>query len=165
MAILCLLAVLLASSAVPAAEAEGELCIRNASGTVVWECPMREGESFAIRYTHSVALSTVEDHFVIKNAIIHLDKTIYHDFGAGLPSVPEQGQIMTTDNGRIVMSGYDRSFESFDVRVGRVARHMLLLPFDNKMQELPLANFAPAGSALTFSYAPQGCGEGPRVNE
>lgn len=152
----------MAQAAGAAGEAGGELCVLDAGGAVLGAWPMAEGQGFAIRYTHSVALTPVEDHFCIRNGIIHLDRTVYQDFGAGLPSAPESGQSMSAGNGRIVMSGYDRPLPRFDVRVGRVAGHVLLLPVRGGTRELPLADLAPAGSALTFTFAPCGCGAAPR---
>ena len=149
---------LLLSPAAYGGEAGGELCILDATGAVAGAWPLGEGEGFAIRYTHSVALTPVEDHFIIRDGIIHLDKTVYQDFGAGLPSVPEPGQRMSAANGHIVMSGYARPLASFDVRVGRVAGHTLLLPPGAGKRETPLAELATPGSALTFTYAPRGCG-------
>ena len=151
-------AALLLPQAAAAGEAAGELCVRDAAGAVAGAWPLREGQGFAIRYTHSVALTPVEDHFVIRDGIIQLDKTVYHDFGAGLPTAPGPGQRMSATDGRLVISGYAMPLESFDVRVGRVAGHTLLLPPGAGTRETPLADLAPAGSALTFTYAPHGCG-------
>lgn len=153
---------LAAQPADAAGKTAGELCALDAAGAVLGAWPMGEEQGFAIRYTHSVALTPVEDHFVIRDGIIRLDKTVYQDFGAGLPSVPESGQSMSAGNGRIVMSGYDRPLPRFDVRVGRVAGHVLLLPGEGGARELPLLNLAPAGSALTFTFAPRGCCAGPK---
>ncbi len=152
----------MAQPAGAAGEAGGELCALGADGSVLGAWPMAEGQGFAIRYTHSVALTPVEDHFVIRDGIIRLDKTVSQDFGAGLPSAPEPGQSMSAGNGRIVMSGYNRPLPRFDVRVGRVAGHVLLLPAGGGMRELPLTDLAPAGNALTFTFAPCGCGAGPQ---
>lgn len=160
---LCLCAVLLlVAQPADGAGKAGELCVLDAGGAVLGAWSMDEGQGFSVRYTHSVALTPVEDYFVIRDGIIHLDKTVYQDFGAGLPSAPESGQSMDSGNGRIVMSGYDRPLPRFDVRVGRVAGHVLLLPAQGGTREIPLADLAPAGSALTFTFAPCGCGAGPR---
>ena len=161
---LCL--ALLAAPVVSATGAgAGELCVRDAVGALAGAWPLGEGEGFAIRYTHSVALTPVEDHFIIRDGVINLDKTVYQDFGAGLPSAPEPGQEMSAGNGRIVMSGYARPLKTFDVRVGRVAGHALLLPDSAGGGEVPFTRLAPAGSALTFTYAPQGCGAGATPHE
>ena len=148
-----------------AAGGEGELCVRDAGGAVVAAWPMDEGQGFAIRYTHSVALTPVEDHFLIRDGVIRLDRTVYQDFGAGLPSAPEAGQHMSAGQGRIIMSGYDRPLPSFDVRVGRVAGHTLLLAGAGGAREVPLAELAAPGSALTFMYAPRGCGAVPSAHD
>ena len=145
--------------------AGGELCVRDAGGALAGAWPLVEGEGCAIRYTHSVALTPVDDHFIIRDGVINLDKTVYQDFGAGLPSAPEPGQEMSAGNGRIVMSGYARPLETFDVRVGRVAGHALLLPASAGGGEVSFTKLAPAGSALTFTYAPQGCGAGATPHE
>ncbi|MBD5557124.1 MAG: DUF1850 domain-containing protein [Desulfovibrio sp.] len=151
-------AALLLPSAAAADGTTGELCVLDAAGALAGAWPLAEGEGFAIRYTHSVALTPVEDHFVIRDGIIHLDRTVYQDFGAGLPTAPGPGQSMSAADGRLVISGFARPLERFDVRVGRVARHTLLLPTGAGQAETPLAKLAPAGSALTFTYAPHGCG-------
>ncbi len=81
---------------------------------------------FILQYIHSVALSPVEDYFKICNDKIVLDKTIYKDFGAGLPHMPVGNQKMTVNNGQVEITGYNMEFNSFDVRVGRVAKHKFI---------------------------------------
>ena len=64
---------------------------------------------------------------------------------------PEGGQRMSTGNGKVVISGFHRALPRFDLRVGHVARHTLLLPVvGGGWHELPLDRVAPPGSALTF---------------
>ena len=104
------------------------LALLDENGEPLFTCPAEEGFVFGIRFTHSVALSPVEEWFSVRGGVIHLDKTVYQDFGAGLPHYPEPGQTMTAENGRIVISGYDRPLPSFTVRVGRIANHSLLPP-------------------------------------
>ena len=71
---------------------------------------------------------------------------------------------MSTGDGHIVISGYHKALPSFDVRVGRIARHTLLLPREGAAEgksargmtrEIPLAELAPPGSAVTFTLAPR----------
>lgn len=167
-AALCLCLLVLASTASTAStdalagaagpDAGGELRLLDASGAIVAAWPLAEGQAFAIRYTHSVAQTPVEDQFRIKGGVIHLDRTIYRDFGAGLPTAPEGGQSMRVEKGRVVISGFDRPLPAFDLRVGRVAGHTLILfsPADGAVPvaEMPLARLARPGSALTVTYAP-----------
>ena len=136
--------------------------LRNADGVVLFSCQAANGLTFGIRYIHSVARSPVEGWFRVSQGMIFLEKTMYQDFGAGLPHNPEPGQTMSSGGGHIVISGYHKALPSFDVRVGRIARHTLLLPRENaaeweaargKAREIPLVTLAPPGSAVTFTLA------------
>lgn len=134
------------------------LSLENRAGDVLYAAPVRSGSVFAIRYQHSVALSPVIDYFVVKNGSIWLDRTVYQDFGAGLPHAPEGGQVMRSQDGNISISGFNRRLGSFQLRVGRVANHILLLMPRKAMgsqnqdwQEIPLATIAEPGSAITFA--------------
>lgn len=135
------------------------LCLKNPAGQVIFSIPVKNGQYFIIRYIHSVALSPVEDYFKIWDDKIILDKTVYKDFGAGLPHMPSGDQKMSVYNGHIEITGYNMEFNSFDVRVGRVARHkfILLKPETSNVQQcnqlvdIPLDYLSPPGSAITFS--------------
>ena len=136
------------------------LRIENMEGDNVFCKPMNEGESFAISFTHSVALTPVTDYYRFLKGKMILDRTVYQDFGAGLPHMPEEGQKMRVENGKIIIEGYNRVLPSFDVRVGRVANHVLLFPVQggDKMESIPLKNLAAPGKALRFSIVNE-CGE------
>ena len=154
---LCLLAASACSQAGNAPQtAPPTLVLLGENGEHLFTCPAPEGFAFGIRFTHSVALSPVEDWFSVRDGVIHLDKTVYQDFGAGLPHEPEPGQTMTAENGRIVISGYDRPLPSFTVRVGRIANHSLLPPPScGAGAEIFLKSLAPAGSPVTFTLIPE----------
>lgn len=132
------------------------LIIKQKNQTLL-KIPVRDNQIFIIKYTHSVALSPVEDFFKIKNKKIGLEKTVYMDFGAGLPHSPDSGQKMTIEKGRITISGYRQIFNKFDVRVGRIANHQLILlpPQDcagcPPLLDIPLKYLSAPGSALTFT--------------
>lgn len=144
-----------------AQEGDSDLVLKDARGVVLFSFPAPEGFVFGIRYIHSVAKSPVEDWFQVANNVIFLEKTIYQDFGAGLPHTPQPGQTMTTADGHIVIKGYHMALPSFDVRVGRVAQHVLLLPqaaagCEGLTRQIPLAELAVPGSAITFAVAAHG---------
>lgn len=127
------------------------LRVTNAAGETRILLPFGNGSEFGIRYIHSVALTPVTDWFVVSDGCLYLEKTVYQDFGAGLPHMPEGGQRMSTGNGKVVISGFHRALPRFDLRVGHVARHTLLLPVvGGGWHELPLDRVAPPGAALTF---------------
>lgn len=139
-------------AAADAAERAGlYLRLDDKNGTCLASFPFSEGQVFGIRYIHSVARSPVEDWFSVTDGCIYLEKTIYQDFGAGLPHKPEGGQRMYTENGHVIISGFHRRLPRFDLRVGRIAQHTLILPLsDGSRREVPLREIAPPGSALTF---------------
>lgn len=115
---------------------------------------------FAIRYTHSVALSPVTDYFTIRGGEIWLRKTEYSDFGAGLPHNPEDGQKMRFEDGKVIIENYNRKVSPFYVRVGRIANHKLLFLEGSDSDGcavakiLPLDKLAEPGKALKFDSKP-----------
>lgn len=131
-----------------------DLALEDAAGATLYSMPVHDGSEFAIRYTHSVALTPVTDYFFIRNNSIWLDKTEYQDFGAGLPHTPEPGQQMRAENGKLSISGYNRDLGSFQLRVGRVAGHKLLIRSGDKWVEVSLDDLTVPGSAITFLVKP-----------
>lgn len=148
--------------AAPAGDARLRLELRDARGALLWSAPAAEGMTFAIRYRHSVALTPVEDWFAVVGGVLELQRSVYQDFGAGLPHTPEQGQSMRFEGGRVVMDGYRRPLPSFDVRVGRVAQHTLLLNDASVRQKaIPLDSLARPGQAITFGLGRADGDQGP----
>lgn len=141
---------------VSGSEEHFELLLRDSKDSLILAIPLPE-RSFAIRYTHSVALTPVTDFFRVEPSSIILDRTEYQDFGAGLPHSPEPGQVMSTSDGRITISGYNRKMENFDLRVGRVAGHVLLVPDGDHVQEIPLNSLIKPGNAIRFSVRSPVC--------
>lgn len=133
-----------------------ELAIEDAAGATLYSAPVHNGSEFAIRYTHSVALTPVTDYFFIRDNVIWLDKTEYRDFGAGLPHAPEPGQKMQLHNGTLSINGYERKLGTFQMRVGRVANHTLLLKTRQGWRKIPLSNISVPGSAITFAVRQTG---------
>lgn len=132
-----------------------QLVLSDSTGKELLTVPMDEGDEFAIRYIHSVAKSPVEDWFSVEGSTIFLEKTVYQDFGAGLPHEVDEGQVMDFGNGHISISGFHRPLPTFDQRVGRIANHTLLLEQDDgKKREIPLNTLVRPGQAITFAARP-----------
>lgn len=134
------------------AEPQAVLLLSGEDGQLLLETPIDPRCGFAVRYTHSVALSPVTDYFSIKDHDIYLDKTVYHDFGAGLPHMPDKNQTMSTSGGELTISGFKRKLGKFFLRVGRVANHqLLLLNGDCEVEKAyPLSQLAKPGSPIIF---------------
>jgi hypothetical protein len=129
------------------------LVLLDAQNKAVLRLVFPDGARFGIRFIHSVAKSPVIDWFTARQGVLQLESTVYQDFGAGLPHSPEQGQSMEQRNGHVIISGYSMALPRFDVRVGRVAQHTLLLP--ETWEAIPLDTLAAPGAALTFTLEPQ----------
>ena len=158
------LALLLALAALGWWAQRGDMLrVRNPQGATVFSALVPPGGEFGIRFTHSVALSPVEEWFHAQDGLIALDRTVYQDFGAGLPHEPGPGQRMTFHDGYIEISGFTLRLPRLDVRVGRIARHALLLPERrggaDAVQVLPLSEWAPPGTALTFTLEKASLGD------
>lgn len=131
--------------------------LENDKGTTLFSERLKNDDGFAIRFIHSVAKTPVTDYFIVRDGKIVLDKTIYHDFGAGLPHNPEKGQKMKSEHGEISITGFNRTIPELALRVGRVAEHTLLL-FDEahsrqgvkETRAIPLATLARPGSVILF---------------
>lgn len=137
------------------------LALKNKDDSPLLTIPVKNGSSFAIRYIHSVAQTPVTDFFTVKDGAIWLDRTVYHDFGAGLPHQPEGGQQMSQKNGELIISGYNKRLPQFALRVGRVANHVLLLCKDseNVDEEIRLDTLAAPGSVINFAVEERPAGE------
>lgn len=103
------------------------LCVRNAAKELVLFSSLPAGQDFCIRFIHSVAKSPVEEWFYGQDGTIVLDRTVYQDFGAGLPHEAGVGQRMEFLDDVMQITGYDVALADLTVRVGRVAEHSLLL--------------------------------------
>lgn len=147
---------LVTNSCASAQEADKYLLVlENSEGKNLYTVPMSDGGEFAIRFIHSVAKSPVTDYFILKEGKVVLDKTIYHDFGAGLPHKPEKGQEMKSENGELSITGFNREIPELSLRVGRVADHTLLI-FGKEgsnvtpIVDVPLSTLSPPGSVIIF---------------
>ncbi|MCR4667333.1 MAG: DUF1850 domain-containing protein [Desulfovibrio sp.] len=147
------IALLFSPETLPAAE--NDLVLQDSTGKILARYPIPDRTCFGILFIHSVAKSPVEEWFCRQNSELFLEKTVYQDFGAGLPYRPEGGQRMRVKDGHIIIDGYHRPLPRFDVRVGRIAGHTLLLPEhnaqDGSRKEVRLDSLAKPGSAITFS--------------
>ncbi len=126
---------------------------RSAEGEVLVVSPLWGSRQFGILFTHSVALTPVEEWFDVQGNEIILLSTIYQDFGAGLPHDVENGQDMIVKDGKIYIHGYNMRLQRLPVRVGRIAKHKLLLsPFWGKeMHVLSLEDVVSPGQVVDFT--------------
>lgn len=122
------------------------LVLSDADEHVVFSRPVKAGDRFSVVFTHSLALSRVEETYeVVAEGEFRLRETVYADFGAGLPHDETPGLRMEFGDGRIRLSGYDVAFRDVWLRIGHIADHRLLTPNGD---EIRLADLKPPGSAI-----------------
>ncbi|MBQ7608096.1 MAG: DUF1850 domain-containing protein [Desulfovibrionaceae bacterium] len=128
-----------------------KLTVTREDGSIAFLCELKDKACFSIYFSHSVAKSTVEEWFCRKDQDLFLEKTVYHDFGAGLPHDVDSGQSMRVEDGKIVLDGFHKKLPHFTVRVGRIANHTLSIEECGKQKKYPLTLFAPPGKPLSFA--------------
>lgn len=107
---------------------------------------MNTGEEFVISFIHSVNKRPVHDTLRAQGDHIIIANSIFDAFGAGMPEVSTQeGELSVLPDGLLKWT-VNRQTPEIIVRVGRVAQHTLKL----KGREIPLAQLAEPGRALTF---------------
>lgn len=100
-------------------------------GRVLYERRAAPGDEFDIRYTHSVARTSVVERFrIMSDGQILLYETVYQDFGAGLPSEPDEGAQVEVGPFGVRISGMERTMTSIPLRVGSIARHQIAFGSD-----------------------------------
>jgi hypothetical protein len=110
--------------------------------------PIQVGETFMIRYTHSIHLTPVlESYYIDKNLNIVVDSVTYDSYGIGMPSDIEPGQTFTQVDGKFVIGNINRRLPFFEQRVGQViANHVLIAGG----REIPLRTVITPGSSIRF---------------
>jgi hypothetical protein len=98
------------------------------TGKILYNTAVEPGDTFGMKYVHSVNKSPVEDVFeILDDNSIMLKKTIFRSFGAGVPTGLEDGQVMEVGDDRIVIDNIDRKIDSYLLRIGTVAEHTLCI--------------------------------------
>jgi hypothetical protein len=91
----------------------------------VWAVPAREGETFYLRYIHSVNRRRVEDTYRVLGGEIVLTETRFEAQGAGLGYMGEG--VESARNGWTIISGLHRRLPVLYLRVGSIADHCLVI--------------------------------------
>ncbi|MFU8867720.1 DUF1850 domain-containing protein [Natronococcus sp.] len=87
------------------------------------EIPVDDGEEVTLAYTHSVERTPVEDVYAVDGDELRAVKSVFHSFGAGLPT-----DVTRTDEG-YVAEGSGRHDELYVVP-GSIAGHELVVGDD-----------------------------------
>lgn len=115
-------------------------------GRVAAYIPISQGDTFAIRYTHSIHRSDVEETYkVLADGTIEQIALTYEDTAVGMPANAAPGEIFTLRNGKYYITGMERKFPSILLSIGRVvANHRVV--YEGKM--VTLKTVIPPGSIV-----------------
>lgn len=98
------------------------------TGKILYHTSIIPGDSFSVKYTHSVNKSPVEDVFEISiTSNIILKKIIFQSFGAGIPFELEDEQVLEFKDSGIEINNINRQIDEFLLNVGTIANHTLII--------------------------------------
>jgi len=112
------------------------------TGKVIKIGPISEGESFELRFIHSVDILPVHDVFVCRGGQLVLEQTRCLSFGAGL-GYAGQG-VMRGEGKWNVIDKMHRQVGSLPLRVGTIADHTIVY----RGEEYHLADYFPPQSLV-----------------
>jgi len=115
------------------------------NGALILALPLKEGESFDLRYTHSVNLSDVTDTIERRNDLLVCTQTLFTAYGVGIPVLADGigTDFIQTDEGFLI-TGIDHAQDSIPV---------LTQPFPNQRilhrgEEISLVEAAGSGRVV-----------------
>ena len=109
-----------------------------------------DGLMFSVEFVHSVNQTPVKDTFIIENKQIKAYSTTYRSFGAGVQTSLDEGQTMTyDDNGNMIITGFDITYDPLRYIVGTVSDHILTI--DGK--EISLRDLCGRNAKVVFEIA------------
>ena len=109
-----------------------------------------EGLMFSVEFIHSVNQTPLKDTYIIEDKQIRAYSTTYRSFGAGVQTALEEGQTMTyDDNGNMVITGFDITYDPLRYVVGTVSDHILTI--DGK--EISLRDLCGRNAKVVFEIA------------
>jgi len=122
------------------------IIVKTESGTYL-TLPTRSGDTFSLRYTHSVHKTPVWENFVVTGPDkLTLTSTEYRSYGVGMPSLPSEG-VFTQLGDRFILTNLNRFFSQIPVRVGPEAKLFLV----HQGREYPLYEWFEPGTLVVIS--------------
>jgi len=105
---------------------------------------VNSGDSFSIKYTHSVQLTPVEEIFTIsKSGEIVLSWTIFESVGFGLPDLTLESKFLI-ENGKVILYDINKKIDKIFLRVSFLNNHFLII----KEKEINLRDIAEGGDLI-----------------
>ncbi|MCR4401311.1 MAG: DUF1850 domain-containing protein [Firmicutes bacterium] len=117
------------------------------TGRLVYLARVPAGGRFEVRFVHSVERTPVCEVFAVESGgVIYLVETRYKSFGAGLPTIADEGARFALEDGEVRITGIRRRIGELDLAVSPVPGHSLVV--SGKM--FAFADVARPGTALNI---------------
>lgn len=132
------------------ASAGHELVLRSGkTGKVFARYPMTEGDTFSVTFIHSVNQKPYTDMYRIEEEKIYAEETRFADFGAGVETELNEGEILSTGkDGEVVISHIHKEMKHLSYIVGTVSDHILSV----NEKEISLRNLCGRNATVVFTY-------------
>lgn len=132
------------------ASAGHELVLRSGkTGKVFARYPMAEGDTFTITFIHSVNQKPYSDMYRIENETIYAEETRFAEFGAGVETELNEGEILSTGkDGEIVISNIHTPMKHLSYIVGTASDHILTVG----EKEISLRDLCGRNATVVFTY-------------
>ncbi|MFC7062695.1 DUF1850 domain-containing protein [Halobacillus seohaensis] len=109
--------------------------------------PIKEGEHFDLKFTHSVHLSDVIEEYEVKNERLYPVQLTYEDTAIGMPSNGSEGETFEMKDGKYYITDLQGFHESISLSVGQVrANHTIIY----KDRSYLLKDYVGAGSVINI---------------
>lgn len=121
--------------------------LKGEEGQIFLELPVQVGDQFSIQFIHSVNKTPVIDFYEIREDHIYVVSTLYYSFGAGVQTEVIEGQTLTyTEDGGMLVSGFNQAIPNLAYVVGKVSDH--ILEYNN--EKFSLREICGSGAYVTF---------------
>ena len=103
------------------------LIIYNNEGEKIISYPLKTKEYFSIEFIHSVNKSPVVEYYKFdNNNNIYVYKTIYYNFGAGVPTELNRNEVMSYgEDGSIIIDNIDKKIDNLTYYLSSIYDHIL----------------------------------------
>lgn len=119
------------------------IIVKTEAGTCL-TLPIKSGDTFSLRFIHSVHKTPVWENFVVTGVDeLMLTSTEYRSYGVGMPFLPSEG-VFTQLEDRFLLTDLHRPFKQIPVRVGPEAKLTLI----HAGQEYPLYEWLEPGTLV-----------------
>ncbi len=115
---------------------------------MIYRHKVKEGDTFAVAFRHSVNQSMVEDRYRIVDGEIMVYETLYYDFGAGVQTeVGAEETLTMTDDGGMIIGNINKEIPELYYNISAVYDHILKI----EQNELSLKELASGRTTVLFS--------------